>query len=88
MTQQFETGSPVQLKSGGPAMSVMECLGGGYEGGAYRCQWFSGTTLKEGLFPGLSLVKFEALPKDSTDGLAERLKAARKRVAEHENKTN
>lgn len=67
-------------------MSVMECLGDGYEGGAYRCQWFSGTTLKEGVFPGVSLSKFEAPPKDFTDGLAERLASARKRVHEHEKK--
>jgi uncharacterized protein YodC (DUF2158 family) len=81
MVHQFKIGDLVQLKSGGSALRVEECLGVGDDGGAYRCQWSDGSTLKQGVFLGISLRKFEgSSPKDSQDGLADRMTAANKRV--------
>jgi len=55
MVQSYKTGDLVQLKSGGPAMTVKEAIGDGLDGGDYLCQWFGGSTLKEGVFPANSL---------------------------------
>lgn len=43
-------GDVVQLKSGGPKMTVT-----GDTLGAPICKWFDGTTLKEGVFSNASL---------------------------------
>ena len=62
IVQQFKIGDLVQLKSGGPALRVKEYLGVGDDGGAYQCQWSDGSTLKQGVFLGTSLKKFEGPP--------------------------
>ncbi len=60
----FEEGDIVQLKSGGPAMTVCQVLGVDN----YRCQWFSGKKLETGDFP------YEALVVPSADEDATRKK--------------
>jgi len=44
--QKFKTGDLVQLKSGGPIMTVQTYASGDY----LNCQWFSGTKLADGTF--------------------------------------
>ena len=73
MTQQFKTGDLVQLKSGGPPMTVRELA----SEGVYLCMWFSGPTLKNGSFPPDSL---KAAEVPSEVSLADRIAAARKRA--------
>lgn len=53
----FKEGDTVQLKSGGPKMTIKEI----HEGGSLTCQWFSGTKLQTGYFKphSLNLVKDE-----------------------------
>jgi uncharacterized protein YodC (DUF2158 family) len=46
----FKKGETVQLKSGGPIMTIKDVVLGGY-----RCQWFAGKKLEEGYFPEASL---------------------------------
>lgn len=48
--KEFKTGDKVQLKSGGPVMTVDTVMSGQYQTGKYLCQWFSGSTLKSGYF--------------------------------------
>jgi uncharacterized protein YodC (DUF2158 family) len=49
--KQFKTGDVVQLKSGGPKMTV-----GGYNNlGHVVCKWFAGTESKHGMFAQDSL---------------------------------
>ena len=55
MYQKFKTGDIVRLKSGGPNMTVETLMAGTYKTGNYLCQWFSGTSLKQGYFPHDSL---------------------------------
>ena len=52
---EFKTGDIVQLKSGGPNMTVGQddLIGGKY----VRCQWFSGRKLESGDFTAQSLVR-------------------------------
>ena len=45
--QQFQPGDVVQLKSGGPAMTV----GGWVAEDSVRCHWFDGATAKTEIFP-------------------------------------
>lgn len=49
----FEVGDVVKLNAGGPEMSVNEILPDYNE---YRCQWFFGKKLEEGLFDERSLI--------------------------------
>jgi uncharacterized protein YodC (DUF2158 family) len=49
----FKTGQIVQLKSGGPKMTVKKQV----EGMGIQCQWFAGSKLDSGYFPEESLVK-------------------------------
>lgn len=53
VAQQFKTGDIVQLKSGGPKMTVRE-PSSSREGVIY-CQWFAGSKLENGAFPMDSL---------------------------------
>jgi uncharacterized protein YodC (DUF2158 family) len=45
--QRFQSGDVVQLKSGGPAMTV----GGRVAEDSIRCHWFDGATAKTEIFP-------------------------------------
>ncbi len=58
--KQFKSGDSVQLKSGGPIMTVAEIKTGVFAKGTdlegkYHCQWFSGSTLRSGYFKAESL---------------------------------
>ena len=50
MTVQFNNGDIVQLKSGGPKMTVHSV-----EPSRITCQWFAGSKLERGSFPAESL---------------------------------
>lgn len=54
-TEKFQIGDIVQLKSGGPKMTVAEPFSP-FGGGSVECQWFAGSKLERGHFPGESLV--------------------------------
>jgi uncharacterized protein YodC (DUF2158 family) len=47
----FKVGDTVQLKSGGPAMTVAEVAGG-----HYWTSWFAGAKLEKGRFPEDALI--------------------------------
>ena len=53
----FKSGDIVELKSGGPKMTVKERSDGDNE---YLCQWFGGKKLEEGWFHSDSLKRVEA----------------------------
>jgi uncharacterized protein YodC (DUF2158 family) len=53
MTQKFKIGDIVQLKSGGPEMTVNHVPEVATH--SYRCQWFAGKKLESGAFPEDSL---------------------------------
>ncbi|MCC2605970.1 YodC family protein [Planctobacterium marinum] len=57
----YQVGDIVKLKSGGPDMAVKEVMINGYDEfkGNYRCQWFAGKKLDNGVFPEESLLKVE-----------------------------
>ena len=57
-----EASDVVQLKSGGPAMSVVSVGTGEYEG-RVECQWFGGHEVKTGSFAVVALQKVD--PKGS-----------------------
>ncbi|WP_408398329.1 YodC family protein [Paraburkholderia nemoris] len=59
-TQSFKIGDSVQLKSGGPEMTVKSVPEGPVK--SYRCQWFAGKKLDEGVFPPDSLKAHIAPP--------------------------
>jgi len=51
MAAKFSTGDVVQLKSGGPAMTISEVLMEvGYFKGKYRCKWFKGASNETSVF--------------------------------------
>lgn len=52
----FKEGEIVQLKSGGPKMTIKEVFGADDK---YMCQWFAGSKLNEGFFTQESLIKVE-----------------------------
>jgi hypothetical protein len=56
----FEVGQVVKLKSGGPDMTIQDFCTKEFSG-KYRCQWFAGKKLENGVFPeqSLELVKDE-----------------------------
>lgn len=62
--KEFAVGNIVKLKSGGPDMTVKQVLTGLNDRptGSYKCMWFAGKKLEDGIFPGdsLELVKPEA----------------------------
>ncbi|HYE32103.1 MAG TPA: DUF2158 domain-containing protein [Methylomirabilota bacterium] len=47
MAQTFKTGDVVQLKSGGPKMTIAEVDHGGQR---YFCKWFAGAKIETGAF--------------------------------------
>lgn len=49
----FKEGDIVQLKSGGPKMTVCDPAPSGKH---FRCKWFSGSRLEEGHFPEDALI--------------------------------
>jgi uncharacterized protein YodC (DUF2158 family) len=49
----FKIGDIVELKSGGPPMTVVEWEDYRAE---YRCQWFAGRKMESGHFPAESLI--------------------------------
>ncbi|EJL6619350.1 DUF2158 domain-containing protein [Vibrio cholerae] len=60
----YTVGDIVKLKSGGPDMTVKEVIKKGVGSidhdsfsGNYRCQWFAGKKLDNGVFPQESLLK-------------------------------
>ena len=60
--QEFNIGDKVQLKSGGPVMTVQADLGSFGEGQKqYKCKWFAGNKLQSGDFAvdALELVEDE-----------------------------
>ncbi|WP_414561208.1 YodC family protein [Ralstonia wenshanensis] len=59
MATQFKVGDIVQLKSGGPIMTVRSLPTAGHN--AYSCQWFAGKKLESGSFP---LESLQAAQKD------------------------
>lgn len=60
LENKFEVGQVVKLKSGGPDMTI-QGFGTIEFSGNYRCQWFAGKKLENGVFPeqSLELVKDE-----------------------------
>ncbi len=55
MADQIKPGDVLQLKSGGPKMTVQFTTGEGN----WACQWFVGTDLKSGVFPATSLQPYQ-----------------------------
>lgn len=61
----FQKGEVVQLKSGGPLMTVEDvgAFGGGMSGKAAfegaRCVWFEGNNVKREVFPNEVLERYE-----------------------------
>ena len=62
MTQKFKIGDLVQLKSGGPKMTVTKTGDAYVENPEYVCKWFGGRKLEQGYFPldSLELAKADA----------------------------
>jgi uncharacterized protein YodC (DUF2158 family) len=59
----FAPGDIVELKSGGPKMTVKDAA----DDGEWRCQWFAGKKLEEGWFDAASLKKVsDDAQKDDT----------------------
>jgi uncharacterized protein YodC (DUF2158 family) len=54
--QQFKTGDTVELKSGGPAMTIIGVMQGG---GYWVCKWWDGSKFQEDSFPTEALRKIE-----------------------------
>jgi uncharacterized protein YodC (DUF2158 family) len=59
----LKTGDIVQLKSGGPKMTIEEVLP---VGNVVKCQWFAGSKLETGLFHPESIKPFE--PEEKPKG--------------------
>jgi uncharacterized protein YodC (DUF2158 family) len=57
--QSFKPGDIVQLKSGGPKMTVKKREDYPLDGEYYSCQWFAGSKLSSGSFDVESLVPVE-----------------------------
>jgi uncharacterized protein YodC (DUF2158 family) len=57
---EFKAGDTVQLKSGGPVMTIDQIgTRAGQQGEAAWCQWFEKTKLEKGVFPLTSLTLWE-----------------------------
>lgn len=59
MAKDFQVGETVQLKSGGPRMTVQN-VAGFHETLSIHCQWFAGDLLQGGAFPRESLKRLDA----------------------------
>jgi uncharacterized protein YodC (DUF2158 family) len=57
MANEFQAGDVVQLKSGGPEMTVTEVGLDVFEKQTVWCVWFVGTKQEEGTFPPAALAK-------------------------------
>jgi uncharacterized protein YodC (DUF2158 family) len=57
----FKIGDIVQLKSGGPEMTVQTSPEAPSKN--YKCQWFAGKKLESGIFPPDSLMRVTAEEK-------------------------
>jgi uncharacterized protein YodC (DUF2158 family) len=55
MSEEFKAGDVVQLKSGGPVMTVKQLHKATPYVGQYQCQWFGGKKLESGFFFPYSL---------------------------------
>lgn len=58
MADAFKPGDIVQLKSGGPSMTVSEL-----KNGQYHCQWFKGASKESAYFREETLKMYEAPKK-------------------------
>jgi uncharacterized protein YodC (DUF2158 family) len=58
----FQIGEIVQLKSGGPKMTVRQV----FPDGTVTCQWFAGTKLSHGIFSAETLVLAEGAAGSGT----------------------
>jgi uncharacterized protein YodC (DUF2158 family) len=67
MANTFKAGDMVQLKSGGPPMTIDGVPGEGkhyaHKGDEYWCTWFKGATREEGSFGEHVLQRYEPLKK-------------------------
>ena len=64
MAGKFSSGEVVQLKSGGPAMTISEVLKDmGNPTGKYRCKWFKGASNEVAVFEEETLQTFVAPKK-------------------------
>lgn len=61
MSNTYNVGEMVKLKSGGPDMTVERLLKDiqGEFNGSYKCQWFAGKKADSNVFPQESLVKVD-----------------------------
>lgn len=59
MSDKFNSGDIVQLKSGGPEMTVKSYA---VHHEAFECQWFAGKKLEKGYFVEESLIKVAPKP--------------------------
>lgn len=63
MATKFSTGEVVQLKSGGPAMTVSEILPEYGTSPRYRCKWFKGASNEVSVFEEETLQTYVAPKK-------------------------
>lgn len=68
MAGKFKVGQVVQLRSGGPEMTVSDISDVMGNKEKVRCQWFGGRKLEGGTFPEESLVE---VPADEEEEAAE-----------------
>ncbi len=57
LLEEFKVGDLVQLKSGGPIMTVRDT--DALSGTGISCQWFAGAKLEQGRFPKESILKIQ-----------------------------
>jgi len=55
MSDSFKDGDVVQLKSGGPLMTIKEP----HDPGTFICEWFEGAKKQQSVFKGTSLEKVD-----------------------------
>jgi uncharacterized protein YodC (DUF2158 family) len=65
MAAKFSVGDVMQLKSGGPAMTISEIIKdhGGRLTGSYRCKWFKGASHETFVFEEETLQPYVAPKK-------------------------
>lgn len=60
MANEYKPGDIVQLKSGGPSMTVSTVT---KDGEAYWCEWFKGASKERAMFEEVTLKEYEAPKK-------------------------
>jgi uncharacterized protein YodC (DUF2158 family) len=55
--EQLREGDVVQLKSGGPPMTIVD-----YSEGNVKCKWFDGSKVQEDWFPMYAIIKVPDAP--------------------------